>query len=360
MTIGLEPLQTSRAPRTTASFSTLAVAGAALALALAPGAGRGQIVLDGTTGAPGALTGPSYTIPSTLGTRVGQNLFHSFSEFNVLSGESATFTSATGTTQNIIGRVTGANPSQINGLVASTVSGASLWLINPNGLVIGAGATLNVQGSFYASTADALLLPGGGRFDAANPQGSTLTIGNPVAFGFLDAQIGAISITGATLRVPSGRTLGLVGGSIDATSATLTAPAGHVVLASAAGAVNIGVPGAIVAGGIGNASSAAPPLGAISLTATSVTTAAGTGEGGGAGGGGGGSGAPKLKVMPPSSECERNRDSPSRPRKSTVLRLSALKKRYFTEMSILSVIACRTPAITCHAKRVSLSSRIAP
>src|SRR5205085_2687737 len=84
------------------------------------------------------------------------------------------------------------------------------------------------------------------------------------------------------------------------------------------------------------------------------------GGGGGAGGGGTGAGAPKLNVMPPSSECERNRESPSRPRKSTVLRLSTLKKRYFTEMSILSVIACRTPAITCHAKRVSLSSRIAP
>ena len=148
-----------------------------------------------------------------------------------------------GTTQNIIGRVTGANVSQIDGLVASTVPGASLWLINPNGLVIGAGATLNVQGSFYASTADALLLPGDGRFDAANPQGSTLTVGNPVSFGFLDAQIGSISVTGATLRVPSGRTLALVGGPIDATSATLGAPAGHVVLASAAGATNIGVPG---------------------------------------------------------------------------------------------------------------------
>ena len=239
MTRGSIPFEPWSARRRVASLCALGVVGAALGLA--PSTSRGQIVLDGTTGAAGALTGPSYTIPNTLGKQVGQNLFHSFSDFNVHSGESATFTSAfTGTTQNIIGRVTGANVSQIDGLVASTVPGASLWLINPNGLVIGAGATLNVQGSFYASTADALLLPGGGRFDAANPQGSTLTVGNPVSFGFLDAQIGSISVTGATLRVPSGRTLALVGGSIDATSATLGAPAGHVVLASAAGATNIG------------------------------------------------------------------------------------------------------------------------
>ena len=251
MTRGTIPFATSPERRRGASLCALGVVGAALGLA--PGTGRGQIVLDGTTGAAGALTGPSYAIPNTLGKQVGQNLFHSFSDFNVHSGESATFTSAfAGTTQNIIGRVTGANVSQIDGLVASTVPGASLWLINPNGLVIGAGATLNVQGSFYASTADALLLPGGGRFDAANPQGSTLTVGNPVSFGFLDAQIGSISVTGATLRVPSGRTLALVGGSIDATSATLGAPAGHVVLASAAGATNIAVPGAIVAGAIGD------------------------------------------------------------------------------------------------------------
>ena len=118
------------------------------------------------------------------------------------TGETATFTSAfAGTTQNVIGRVTGPNASQIDGLVASTVPGASLWLINPNGLVIGPGATLDVQGSFYASTADAVLLPNGGRFDARDPQASTLTIGNPVAFGFLDPGMGSISISGATLRV---------------------------------------------------------------------------------------------------------------------------------------------------------------
>src|SRR5688572_13147347 len=148
----------------------------AAALACGAHAVEAQVVLDGTMGPAGPLAGPAYTIPDTAGTQVGANLFHSFSDFNVRAGESATFTSSLATpTQNIIGRVTGTGVSLLDGLVASTVPGASLWLLNPNGLVIGAGATLNVQGSFYASTADAVLLPGGGRYDATNPGGSTLT-----------------------------------------------------------------------------------------------------------------------------------------------------------------------------------------
>ena len=226
-------------------------------------AGFAQIVLDGTMGPAGPLTGPAFTIPDTLGTRAGGNLFHSFSDFNVQAGESATFTSTfTGATQNIIGRVTGPNVSQIAGRLASTVPNASLWLVNPNGLVFGAGATLDVQGSFYASSADALLLAGGGRFDASNPAGSTLTTGGPSAFGFLDATMGAIAVNGATLRVPSGRTLGLVGGAIEVSSATLGAAGGRIALASAASAMDLALPGLAGGGGVGfGAAGPAPPLG---------------------------------------------------------------------------------------------------
>ena len=72
-----------------------------------------QIVVDGTLGPAGALTGPSYTIAETLGTQIGGNLFHSFSDFNVRAGETATFTSAfAGTTTNVVSRVTGASASR--------------------------------------------------------------------------------------------------------------------------------------------------------------------------------------------------------------------------------------------------------
>jgi large exoprotein involved in heme utilization and adhesion len=70
--------------------------------------GAAQIVVDGTLGGAGPLTGPAFEIPDTLGTQVGGNLFHSFSDFNVRAGESATFTSAfMGPTANVIARVSG-------------------------------------------------------------------------------------------------------------------------------------------------------------------------------------------------------------------------------------------------------------
>ena len=56
----------------------------------------------------------------------------------------------------MIGRVTGGAQSNINGQIASTITGANLYLINPSGIVFGPNATVNVSGSFHASTADYL------------------------------------------------------------------------------------------------------------------------------------------------------------------------------------------------------------
>jgi len=130
--------------------------------------------MDGRLGAAGPLAGPNFAIPDTLGQHVGNNLFHSFSQFNLTSGQSATFSGPAGIT-NVIGRVTGGAPSSIDGTVRSTISGAALWLINPSGLAFGPNARLDVQGSFHASTASYLKLGSGGRFDAANPGASVLT-----------------------------------------------------------------------------------------------------------------------------------------------------------------------------------------
>src|SRR5688572_22503110 len=51
-----------------------------------------QVVLDGSLGPAGELSGPNIEVPAAAGRQVGRNLFHSFSEFNVLDGETATFT----------------------------------------------------------------------------------------------------------------------------------------------------------------------------------------------------------------------------------------------------------------------------
>src|SRR5687767_12954139 len=92
---------------------------AALVLALPA---HSQVVLDGTLGPSGALSGPNYSIPHTLGQQVGGNLFHSFSSFNLTSTQSATFSGLAGTS-NIVSRVTGGSFSSINGQLNSTIAG---------------------------------------------------------------------------------------------------------------------------------------------------------------------------------------------------------------------------------------------
>jgi filamentous hemagglutinin family protein len=91
------------------------------------------IKTDGSLGPATTLTGPNYTIPPELGQQKGSNLFHSFGDFNVNTGESATFTGPDGTT-NVIGRVTGGNQSLIDGLLTCKIPGANLWLLNPFGI----------------------------------------------------------------------------------------------------------------------------------------------------------------------------------------------------------------------------------
>ena len=77
-----------------------------------------QVVVDNSFGNAGVLNGPNFKIPETLGKTVGDNLFHSFSEFSLQSGQSATFTGPD-SIQNILGRVTGAKVSEIDGLTWS-------------------------------------------------------------------------------------------------------------------------------------------------------------------------------------------------------------------------------------------------
>jgi filamentous hemagglutinin family protein len=198
-------------------------------LALAGGA-RAGVTLDGTVGPAGSLSGPHFAIPAEVGSTRGANLFHSFGRFSLTSSESATFTGPPAI-QNIIGRVTGGEASNIDGLVRSSIGGANLYLLNPSGILFGPNARLDVSGSFYASTADYLRLSDGGRFDARNPAASTLTLAPPAAFGFLGGTPAPIGVSG-TLSVPSGKSLGLIGGKITVSGpqAALDAPSGRIDL----------------------------------------------------------------------------------------------------------------------------------
>src|SRR5207248_4026385 len=124
--------------------------------------------------------------------------FHSFGAFGLNTNETATFSGPT-TVNNIIGRVTGGTASSIDGAIKSTINGANLYLINPSGIVFGPNATVNVSGSFHASSADYLRMSDGAKFQATNPDASTLSAAPPVAFGFLTPRPAALTVNGSTL-----------------------------------------------------------------------------------------------------------------------------------------------------------------
>ena len=192
------------------------------------------ITVDGRLSPARTLAGPNYAIGPELGRQVGGNLFHSFGAFGLTQGESATF-SGPASVGNVIGRVTGGAASSIDGRVSSSIPGASLYLVNPAGVVFGPNARVDVSGSFHASSADYLRLSDGARFQATNPDASTLSAAPPEAFGFLSANPRPVTVDRSTLQLPPGRTLGVVGGVVTIGGGTLAAPMGTVHVASAAG-----------------------------------------------------------------------------------------------------------------------------
>ncbi len=185
----------------------------------------------------------------TGGTRPGNgtNLFHSFGEFGVPTNHIANFLNETALpTSNILGRVTGGNPSNILGTIQTTgFGGANLFLMNPAGIVFGPNASLNVGGSVSFTTADYLRLADDAHFNALpGPQDALLSSAPVAAFGFLGSNPGAITVQGGQLSVAPGQSLSLVGGSIDITGGALqngsaqpgliSAPNGQINLVSVA------------------------------------------------------------------------------------------------------------------------------
>lgn len=97
----------------------------------------------------------------------GENLFHSFTEFNIEAERGAYFANPEGIA-NILSRVTGFNRSTIMGRLG-VLGDANLFLLNPNGIVFGPQSSLDIAGSFVASTGDRFDFPDGSSFSATNP-----------------------------------------------------------------------------------------------------------------------------------------------------------------------------------------------
>ncbi len=220
--------------------------------ALAPMHGFAQVATDitrdGTVG-PGVGTQPTnvggvYEIHESLGERKGTNVLHSFSSFDIGAGDTALFTANAVPTDNVVARITG-GPSSIDGTVASNVPNADLFLLNPDGILFGENAEIDVQGAFHATTADTLLME-----DAMENQFGAFSgdvrveVSRPAAFGFLDASPAEITVQGASLEVADGEILSLVGGDLTLEGAELNAESGRIELISvgSAGEVIIGDP----------------------------------------------------------------------------------------------------------------------
>jgi filamentous hemagglutinin family protein len=181
----------------------------------------------------------------TGSSRLGSNLFHSFSEFNI--PENVTVTFAAGDADNIFTRVSN-DISFIDGTLAIAAdSPANFFLINPHGIVFGPQATLISSGSFVASTADSILFADNSRFSAIANAPSLLTVSAPVGLSFGQqpgtivnrsqaSPSGAVNLVGAPagLRVNAGQTLALVGGPVLLEGGNLTAGSGQVEIGSVA------------------------------------------------------------------------------------------------------------------------------
>ena len=205
--------------------------------------GKSQIVPDGTTAHTSTIGDCLAKCEITGGTLVESNLFHSFQEFNVGAGESVYF--ADPGVANIFSRVTGNNFSNIAGVLGVSGGDANLFLLNPNGIIFGAGASLDVNGSFVATTADAIEFGDRGLF-ASDPDSSEnlalLTV-NPSAFFFnqMGQNSPIISQAGARLTVPEFKNITFLGGEILLEGTSIKAPEGNVELGAVVEPVTIGI-----------------------------------------------------------------------------------------------------------------------
>ncbi len=145
------------------------------------------------------------------GTQVGNSLFHSFSQLSVPTGSSAYFNNALHI-ENIFTRVTDTSISNIDGLIR-TNGAANLFLVNPNGIVFGSNARLDVSGSFAATTASGLKFADGNEFNAIDPQRLPISIIQTQGLQYRESQPGATITTIGNLEV--GQDLTFVADKID-------------------------------------------------------------------------------------------------------------------------------------------------
>ena len=228
------------------SFRKASIAAILLGL-LEPTSVQGQIVPDSSVNSRVTPQGNTFLIEN--GSVRGTNLFHSFQKFSVPTGGTAHFNN-NADIKNIFSRVTGKSVSNIDGIVKAN-STANLFIVNPNGIVFGKNAQLNIGGSFMGTTANSIQFPDGIAFSAISPQSSPLlTVKQPIGLVF-GSNPGAITVkdsghqlfseifspisragTPPGLQVLPGKTLALLGGDVSLNGGIIFAPGGQIELGS--------------------------------------------------------------------------------------------------------------------------------
>ncbi|MEQ8995665.1 MAG: S-layer family protein [Coleofasciculus sp. B1-GNL1-01] len=222
----------------------------------------------------------------------GANRFHSFEQFDIGEGQSVYFDSPQGI-ENIFSRVRGNDASDILGTLGVN-GGANLFLINPNGIIFGESAKLDVNGSFVATTANGIQFGEQGFFSTTQLEApSPLLTVNPSAFLFNQITLGriesrSVAFAGFTplfpllgLKVPDGQSLLLVGGDIlidgQFNFGGLAAIEGRLELAAVAGSGTVGL--TVDGDSLSLNFPSEIPRGDIALTNGAFVTTAGEGGG---------------------------------------------------------------------------------
>ncbi|MDZ7961080.1 MAG: S-layer family protein [Aulosira sp. DedQUE10] len=226
---------------------------------------KAQIAPDATLGTESSMLTPNVSIDGIPTDRVdggairGASLFHSFREFNVGDGQRVFFANPGGI-ENIFSRVTGTNPSAILGMLGVS-GGANLFLLNPNGIVFGPNARLDIRGSFLSSTARSIKFTDGIEFSTTNPTAPPLLKLNvPIGLQYgqdagrilvqgqgnklrIDQDTGEVFEVNRTggLEVEPSQTLALVGGEIVLEGGSLSAESGRVEVWSVQGEGLVGL-----------------------------------------------------------------------------------------------------------------------
>jgi filamentous hemagglutinin family protein len=203
-----------------------------------------QIASDNSMSSPTQVNRQSDKLSEiTGGTQAGINLFHSFAEFSVGEENTARFINNNSDIQNIISRVTGTSASEIFGKIGAggAAPNFNLFLLNPNGIIFGPNASLDLKGSFIATTANAVQFDNRGFFSASSPNDPSLLTVQLSAFFFNQVRPNSIRYQGNNqpgtgLEVSGEKSLLLLGGDVAIDGGKLTAPSGSIELGGLAGA----------------------------------------------------------------------------------------------------------------------------